>query len=282
MIVSMAIFGTIGVFRIHIPLPSGFTASVRGLIGGLFLLFVCLIKGQKIDFKKAGKKLPVIILSGVLIGTNWILLFEAYNHTSIATATLCYYMAPVFVTVASSFLFGEKLGTKKVLCLLCAIIGMSFVSGVFNSGSLEISGMGIALALSAAVLYASVVLLNKKLSDIDSTDRTILQLLSAGIVLLPYSLCCENLSFANMDFLSVALLILLGLLHTGVAYLLYFSSMSELPLSYTALLGYIDPLVALVLSVIIGQSVGVFEIVGGILILGSSCIGIIVKDKIND
>ena len=93
LVLSMLIFGTIGLFRRYIPLPSGLLAMARGLIGTLFLVLAMALRRQRPSGAAIRKNLPLLILSGAMIGFNWILLFEAYNHTTVALATLCYYMA---------------------------------------------------------------------------------------------------------------------------------------------------------------------------------------------
>lgn len=113
-ILAMSIFGTIGIFRRYIPLPSSVLALARGTIGTIFLLFLLLvIKRQRLSAEAISRNFKFLVISGALIGFNWILLFEAYQYTTVATATLCYYMAPVLVIMASPFFFQEKLTPCK-------------------------------------------------------------------------------------------------------------------------------------------------------------------------
>ena len=146
---SMVIFGTIGVFRRYIPLPSSLVAMTRGLIGMLFLLLVMLLRRRGMNRAAVRRKFAMLCLSGAAIGVNWIFLFEAYNYTSVATATLCYYLAPMFVILASPLVLREKLTLRKLACVSAALLGMVFVSGV-----LEASGgaglKGVLLGLGAA------------------------------------------------------------------------------------------------------------------------------------
>jgi len=272
--VSMVIFGTIGIFRKYIPLPSSMIAMLRGLVGMLFMLGVGLLSGRKLSLKAIRKSIPMLCLSGTLMGFNWILLFEAYRYTSVAVATLCYYMAPIFVILASPVLLRERLTRKKAVCVLVALVGMVFVSGVLDSGVGSLAEMrGVLLGLGAAVLYASVILINKRLTDVPSQDRTIMQLGAAGIVLIPYTLLTENLAAVSVTPVGIIMLAIVCVVHTGVAYALYFGSMKDLKAQTVALLSYIDPVVAIILSaLLLGESMSVWVIVGAALVLGGTLV----------
>ena len=269
---SMIIFGTIGIFRRLIPLSSGLVAMSRGLIGVLFLLLVMRLRGDGMDRAAVRRKLPLLCLSGAAIGVNWILLFEAYNYTSVATATLCYYLAPMFVILASPLVLREKLTLRKLACVSAALLGMVFVSGV-----LEASGgaglKGVLLGLGAAVLYASVVLMNKQLGDVPAYDRTIVQLGSSAAVLLPYVLLVEEVSIEAFTPGVIALLVVVGIVHTGIAYALYFGSLMQLKAQTAAILSYIDPVVAVLLSaLVLREHMSLLSGLGAVLVLGAAVI----------
>lgn len=266
---AMFIFGTIGVFVRHVSLPSGFIAFVRGIMGTLFLLAVMFFSKTKIDFAAIKKNLLPLVLSGAFIGINWILLFEAYNYTTVATATLFYYLSPVFVIIASPFVLKERLTIKKLACIACALIGIVLVSGVVENGIVGARGM--LLGAGAAVFYASVVLLNKKLKDISSYDITIVQLFFAGITILPYTLLTEEITAAAFTPKAIIVLLVLGAVHTGLAYALYFASVKALPVQTAAIFSYVDPVVAIILSaLLLSEPLSVYGIIGAVLILGST------------
>lgn len=270
---SMFIFGTIGLFRKQIDLPSSVLAMSRGFVGALFILGFMKFKQMKISFNSIKKNLFAILLSGIFLGFNWILLFEAYEYTTVAIATLCYYMAPILVIVVSFILFKENITKKKAVCILFAIIGMILVSGVFDSKQGNIQFKGIILGLGAAVLYASVVLMNKQIKEINAFDKTVVQLSTAAIVLIPYILFTENLKGIQLDELSIFMMILVGIVHTGIAYALYFSSMKDLEAQTIALYSYIDPCVAIFLSAfVLKEQMSLLGIIGAIIILGSTLI----------
>ena len=274
LILAMVIFGTIGIFRKYIPLPSGIVACARGLLGVVFLLVFIKIKKIKMDREAIKKHLWILLVSGGFIGLNWVLLFESYRYTSVAVATLCYYMAPIFVMIVSPFLLKEKLTVKKVVCVIVALIGMVFVSGVLDGGISDIFELkGILFGLGAAALYATVVMMNQKLGNVPTYDKTIMQLGAAAVVLIPYILFVEDLSAVVLTPLIVFMLIIVGVVHTGIAYALYFGSMNGLKAQTVALFSYIDPIVAIILSAMfLKEPMTIYSAIGAVLVLGATMI----------
>lgn len=267
MILSMVVFGTIGIFIEYIDMPSGFIAAARGIIGASVILAVMLITGHKTNFKKLSKKLTVLLASGVAIGFNWILLFEAYRHTGIPAATVCYYMAPLLVVGVSPFIFKDKLTLRQIICILIALMGVVSVSGIFQTNASKI--IGILSGLGAAVLYASVMIMNKFMGETDDYERTFIQLAVAGLVVLPYGI----LTMGDIEFntKSTVLLVIVGVVHTGIAYLVYFGAIKKLKSRTVAILSYIDPASAIVLSsIVFMQMPKVYEIIGVVLIMGAA------------
>ena len=271
-VLSMVIFGTIGIFRRYIPLPSGLIAFSRGLIGMLFLLVFVAIRHIKLSKSNILHNRWKLLLSGAFLGFNWILLFEAYRYTSVAVATLCYYMAPILVVLVSPLLFGERLGGRKLLCVLVALVGMVLVSGVVDSGFGGGDNLkGVLLGLGAAVLYASVVLMNKKITDISSYEKTIVQLGTAAVVILPYTLLTETADPQAWTLRAVLCLVLVGIVHTGVAYALYFGAVSDMKAQTAALFSYLDPVVAILLSaLLLGEPMTLAVGIGAVLVLGAA------------
>lgn len=272
MILAMVIFGTIGLFVRQIPLSSTMIAMVRGAVGAVFLLIMSGISRQPVSGESVKKNMLVLILSGAAIGINWILLFEAYRYTTVATATLCYYLAPVIVTLLSPIVLKEKLTGRKVFCAAVALLGMVMVSGVLKSGPAGTGNFtGILFGIGAAAFYAAVILFNKFLKDIDSKDSTVVQLATAALVLLPYLLGTESVSLAGMPGQALVLLLVVGILHTGIAYRLYFSAVADLSGQTIAIFSYMDPVVAIFLSaLVLGEHMDGWSAVGAVLILGST------------
>ncbi len=286
---SMLIFGTIGLFRRYIPLSSGLLAFSRGILGALFLGLFLIIRRLSEQRCKTGNdgdiqesrtpacELPLrilflLILSGALIGVNWILLFEAYNYTTVATATLCYYMQPTIVILLSPLFFDERLTAKKLVCAFLAVLGMFLVSGAAGEGIPQGDAFrGILCGLGAAILYASVVIMNKCIRNIDSYLKTILQLASASVCLLPYLAVTGQLSYVKLDSFSLLMLLVVGIVHTGIAYTLYFGSTDGLRAQTIALFSYIDPVSALFISVLfLHEPMGAAGLAGAVLILGAA------------
>ena len=269
LIISMTVFGTLGLFVRNIPLPSGEIALYRAVLAAILIGIFLLVTKQKIPFGKIKKEIPLLILSGVAMGFNWILLFEAYKYTTVSVATLSYYFAPVIVTIACPILFKEKMGAKQWICFVMSTLGIVLITGIgdLSQGSSHIKG--ILFGLGAASLYATVILVNKFIKNVDGIHRTFLQFIAAIIVLVPYVTFTDGVNLAVLDTKGWIFLLIIGLVHTGVTYCLYFSSLKELPGQKAAILSYIDPLVAVLVSVLIlHEKMTVTQIIGGILILG--------------
>ena len=269
---SMLIWGTIGVFRKFIPVSSAFLAFSRGMLGGLFLLTFVLLKRKTAATKLRVRPALALAVTGAAMGINWILLFEAYNHTTVAVATLCYYMQPTIVMLLSPLIFREKLTGRKTLCAVVSIVGMVLVSGVIGSANGPAgSAKGVILGLSAAVLYSAVVILNKRIEGVDAYRKTTIQLFSAGAVMMPYMILTDGFTAGGLSPVSAALLLVVDLLHTGIAYLLYFASLEKLKAQSAAILSYIDPVSALLFSaVFLKEAMSAASIVGAVLIIGSA------------
>ena len=273
LISSMLIFGTIGIFRKYIPLSSGMIAFFRGLLGSAFLFIFFAVKGHK-THRIEKKKLLMLTVTGAILGLNWILLFEAYNYTSVATATMCYYMQPTIVILLSPITFQERITIKKGFCAIASIIGMVFVSGMMDNTGINAQDItGILCGLGAAVFYSLVVIMNKKVQIKDVYEKTIIQLASSAIILIPYLLLTENWSAIALDTMAVVMVLIIGIVHTGIAYALYFGSMKDLKAQSIAVLSYIDPVFALLLSAgVLHEKLSVFGVAGAVLILGSALI----------
>ncbi len=268
LITSMTIFGTIGLFVRNISVSSGELALYRAILATILIAVFLFVTKQKIPFSNIKKKLPLLLISGVAMGFNWILLFEAYKYTTVSVATLSYYFAPVLVTVICPILFKEKLTNKQVVCFVMSTIGIVMITGIGTlNGQKDI--IGILFGLGAAVLYATVVLLNKFIKDIEGIHRTFLQFFAVVVVLTPYVAMTSGVNLGNLNSIGWMNLLIVGFLHTGVTYCMYFSCLKELSGQKVAILSYIDPLVAVLISVtILGETMTPWQVIGGILILG--------------
>ena len=267
MTAAMVIFGTLAPFVRAVGVGSGELALYRAVMATVLVGGFLLVTRQRIPLGSIKKELLLLLLSGAAMGANWILLFEAYKYTTVSVATLSYYFAPVLVMVACPLLFKEKLSGKQILCFVMATAGLVLITGTAGSGSQDL--LGIALGLGAALLYATVMLLNKLIKGVEGLHRTLIQFLAATVTLIPYVCLTGGLSLGSLDGIGWGALLCVGVLHTGIAYCLYFSALKDLPGQKVALLSYMDPLVAVVVSITwLREETSLPQIVGGLLILG--------------
>lgn len=268
LVASMTIFGTLGLFVRNISVSSGELALYRAVLAALLLTGFFVLSKQHIPLSKVKKEIPLLLASGVAMGINWILLFQAYKYTTVSAATLSYYFAPVIVTVVCPFLFREKLTVKQIICFIMSTVGLVLIIGIgdVHGGS---NIIGILFGLGAAVFYATVILLNKFIKKVEGIHRTFLQFIAAIITLTPYVLCTSGITLGSLNNIGWINLLIVGLVHTGITYCMYFSSLKELPGQKVAILSYIDPLVAVLISVtVLGETMTMSQVIGGMLILG--------------
>ena len=268
MALAMAVFGTVGAFVRGIPLASGEIALWRAILAVAMIGILLALRGEKIDLRSIGREAILLFASGAALGINWMLLFEAYKRTTVSLATLSYYFAPVIVTVLCPLVFKERLTKKQIFCFVGSTLGLVLITGVGGSGD---DLRGILFGLGAAVFYATVVLLNKLIKNTEPVRRTLLQFVAAIIILLPYVLLTGGVHITELQVGGWINLLIVGLLHTGLAYCMYFSAVGNLEGQSVAVLSYIDPLVAVLVSVtLLGERMTLWQAVGGLLILGST------------
>ena len=275
LLTAVLIFGVLAIFVRNINLTSKEIALLRGVIGSLFLIAVMIFSKEKVSVSALKKNKFLLIASGIGIGINWIFLFEAYKYTTVSIATLSYYCAPIFVTIAAPVVLKEKLSLKKFLCVCMAMLGMLFIVGT-NKGTVDTEYnhlLGIIYGLGAAVFYASVILMNKFIKGLKGVETTVAQLILASLLLLPYVVATSGFDFSNMTGKSWMYMIFLGVFNTGFAYALYFTAIKNLNSQTIAVLSYIDPITAVIISaVFLGEKMTIFQIIGGVLILASTFI----------
>ncbi len=269
-LLAMTIFGTIGLFVKFIDLPSTVIALSRGALGTLFLLIVLQLMKRRMDTESIKRNFKHLFIAAVALGFNWIFLFEAYRLTSIATATLAYYMAPVILILLSPLVLKERVGLAKWICVICALIGMSLIAGIWE-GSDQIALSGIAMGLLAASFYATIVINNKFLKGMNPYDSAIVQLGIAALVLLPYVAFTVDFTSLTLDTQTIGLTLIVGIVHTGVAYWLYFSALPKLEAARIAIFSYVDPAIAILLSVfVLMEPMTINAMIGAVLILGAA------------
>lgn len=266
-IISMVVFGTIAVFVKAINVSSGEIALYRAILAALIIGLYLLITKQRIQIKEVKKDLALIAISGMLMGFNWIFLFEAYKYTTVSVSTLAYYFAPIIVMIVCPLLLKEKLTKKQIICFILSTIGLVLIIGISDLSLNSRHTIGVLLGLSAAVFYAAVIIINKYIKSISGIHRTLIQFLAAIIVLFPYVLITSGITINNLEINGWICLLIVGIVHTGITYCAYFSSLKNLNGQTVALLSYIDPFVAVLISFLMNEKMTFLQIIGGILII---------------
>ncbi|MGM0920831.1 MAG: DMT family transporter [Bacillota bacterium] len=270
-ILSMIIFGTIGLVVRYINLSSSERALLSSFIGCLFLMLIFFIIKKKISWNLVKSNTLFLILSGIALGGNWIFLYQSYDHTTIANATLGYYFAPVFVMILSPIVLREQLSIKKIVCIGVAIIGMLMIVGEGVSASRSDDILGLSFGLIAAAFYAALLLLNKFIKDMGKLELTIIQLGITTLLLMPYVFLTEGFGIFEVSSSSIPFILILGIINTGIGFWLFFSGMEKLKGQSIAMLSYVDPFVAILISAIILQEqMTIVQMLGGVLLLGST------------
>ncbi|MFS0777556.1 DMT family transporter [Neobacillus sp. 3P2-tot-E-2] len=270
-ILSMIIFGTIGLVVRNINLSSSERALLSSFIGCLFLLLIFFMIKIKISWNLVRSNALFLILSGIALGGNWIFLYQSYELTTIANATLGYYFAPVFVMILSPVILREQLSIKKIMCSGVAIIGMLMIIGEGVRASSSDDFLGLTFGLIAAAFYAALLLLNKFIKDMGKLELTIIQLGTTTILLMPYVFLTEGLGIFEVSRSSIPFILILGIINTGIGFWLFFSGMEGLKGQSIAMLSYVDPFVAILISsIILKEQMTIIQMLGGTLLLGST------------
>lgn len=269
MIVSASVFGTLGLFVRRIEVTSAELALYRAVLAAVFILLFFLIRRERPRLREIRGALWLLLLSGAAMGFDWMLLFEAYKYTTISLATLSYYVAPVIVTALCPLLFHEKMTRTQLVCFLMSTVGVALIIG---SGGLQGGGSdlrGIVCAVGAAVFYAAVILLNKYIRGVTGLERTFVQLLAAVVVLAPYVGLTSGFHPEVLSATGWVNLLIVGFVHTGLTYCLYFAAIRTLPGQESSLLSYLDPIVSVLISVLLlGEPLAPIQIAGMVLFLG--------------
>ncbi len=269
---TATLWGTVGLFVRFLSVPSAFLALFRAVIAVVVVTALLACLGKRIDWRAVHANLPLLAGAGLALGANWLFLFEAYLHTSVAVATLCNYLGPVYVVALSPLVLGEKLSRRKAACVAAALVGMVFVSGVLGEGLASgRGGVGMFFGLASGLCYAFIVFLTKKLCGVGGIETTLAQLFFSGLLVAAYLAATGGWRGAWLDARSLAIIAVVGILHTGVAYVLYFSAVDVLPAQTVASLSYIDPVVAILLSwLVFAEPLTLLGWLGAALILGAT------------
>ena len=277
LVAVMIIWGSLGVFTRSIPLSAWSLAFLRALIA-LPVLFAAL--KMKTTAKPKPSLLIPYLISGILLGFGWLTLFYGFKHTSLASAVIIYNMCPVYVMIAAPLLLKEAVSKIEIAVIFTAFIGLLLIVG--HDLLAGVGYMGMALSAVSGMLYATIVLLNRSIKvRLDNQTATFAQILAAMAVLLPFVLMDGNVfTVTSMDTTAILFTILLGVLHTDVAYTLFFSLSAQMKSVEIVSYSYLEPLFGILFSVlVVGEVLTPQQILGGILILGSTFIGEQIKSR---
>ena len=271
LIFTMLLFGTIGTLTRFIDMPSSVIALGRAFFSVLTIILVLALRRQKPDWDDIKRNIGWLIMSSVFMCCNWVCQFEAFKYTTIAVSTLCYYMQPVFYILAAAIVIKEKLSPRKLVCVAIAFCGMIFVSGVLQTGLYLSELKGVLFGIAGGFFYAMVVLINKYMKDISPVNTTIMQMALVSIIMLPYSAATGGLAAARVTTVGIICLIVLGALHTGIGYIIYFDAVNKLPAQTVGILSYIDPVEAVLLSAFfLREPMTIWTVIGAVMILGAA------------
>ncbi|MBP5280351.1 MAG: EamA family transporter [Erysipelotrichaceae bacterium] len=274
---ALTLYGTIGLFLHFISYSSEFVVLCRGSIGTLFILLVLLTRKDKIDFQSIRNNLKTLMISGFALGFNWVFLFAGYRH-GIAITSLCNYLAPLIVVVIMATVYKQKINSRQLGCIALAFVGMLLLTGIFESNN-DSDIRCVIYGLLAAFGFVIMVLCNKKLSNIKDLEKTLMQLFFSVLIVLPYVIFNDGFP-KQFDMQSTILVIILGVLHTGVAYICYFAAIHALDAQTIAVLGYLEPALNFFIGAfILKENITIYGVIGAIMILLASIGNEIFADK---
>lgn len=276
-ILALLLFGSNGIVASFINMNSYEIVLLRTMIGSFLLLTVFLLRKENFTFYKHKKNFLYLAVSGSAMGVSWMLLYEAYTRIGVSVSSLLYYCGPVIVMVLSPLLFREKLSVFKVIGFVSVFIGVLLVNGkTFSTGG---NMFGIVCGLLSAVMYACMVIFNKKAARIAGPENSMFQLIISFLVVAVFVGIKQGF-IIKIPADSILPILILGLLNTGIGCYFYFSSIGNLPVQTIAICGYLEPLSAVLFSVIIlGEAMFPMQVVGAVLILGGAVLGECIKNK---
>lgn len=275
----MILWGSLGVFTKSIPLSALSLAFLRAFIA-LPVLFLAMKVKTGVHKKSvlSFRQLKPYLLSGAILGFGWLTLFYGFKHTSIASAVIIYNMCPVYVIIAAPLLLKEKIMPLQIAVIIISFTGLLFIVGSnLTEGS---SLVGILLSGLSGIMYACIVMLNRSIKErVENRTATFFQILTAALVLLPFVLIDgEIFRITGMDIKAWIFLVLLGAVHTGLAYTLFFSVYESMKSLEIVSFSYLEPLFAIVFSLIfLGETLMPLQIAGGVMILGSTYAAELIK-----
>ena len=272
---SLLLFGSNGVVASFIALGSLQIVLLRTLLGSILLVALFLISGGKFTFYRRKKQSLFLAISGIAMGASWMFLYEAYARIGVSIASLLYYCGPVIVMALSPLLFRERLTINKTMGFIAVVIGVVLING--NAFDNHVDLFGIACGLLSAVMYAFMVICNKKATDIAGLENATLQLAIAFLSVAAFVGLKQGYAI-QISTASILPILILGLLNTGTGCYFYFSSIGKLNVQTVAICGYLEPLSAVIFSIVFLKELMLpMQIAGAALIVGGAMLGEAVK-----
>ena len=268
-ILAMLIFGTNGYLVAHLSLQGSQIVLVRTLVGGLLLTAIVLLRGG-FDREAVRAERRDLLFGGVALGLNWVALFTAYRMLNVSLATLIYYAGPMLVLLFSPLLFRESLTPQKIAAVAIVAAGLFCITGSITSAGMSLTGL--LAAVLSALFYASLIIFNKRIVKTGGMQTAALELDVAFVVVLIYVLLTAGIPHPLKA--DIPYLLVLGLVNTGIAYMLYFTGLQKLPGQSVALISYVDPVSALVFSaLLLHETMTPLQVLGAVLIIGGALLG---------
>ncbi len=270
-VIDMLLWSTLGVLRRYVYLPSEVIAMLRGIMGSAFLISVLYLKYDGFHREQVRKNIKALLIGGIMLGINWAFLFEAYRYTQVGIAEIFYFTNTVFVILLAPFITKERITLSQWICVLVALGGMVLVSGAYKLTLSTKDLLGICLAVLAALASTATIFSGKVMKDIPDIEVAAIQLTLSGLILIPYTLFTGELANARFGLdMSTLITCVLGFVHTGVAYVLFFAALPKIPSAEYTILSYIDPIFAIVWGwLLLGEVLSVPQLIGAALIIGS-------------
>ena len=268
---ALLLFGSNGLVASYIALSSYEIVFLRSLLGSALLVVLFFVAGGKFTVRQNKRDLFFIALSGAAMAADWLLLFEAYAQIGVSLGMIINYCGPAIVIAVSALIFKEKISWAKIIALLAVFAGVVLISGRAVETSARLSGL--LCAVLSAFAYAAMVIFNKKATRIKGIENAALQLLCAFLVIAIFVGYKQgfDIGIYAKDWVPI---LWLGLVNTGLACYLYFSSIGALPIQTVAICGYLEPLCAVLLSVVIlHERMLPLQVVGAVLIVGGAIFG---------
>lgn len=258
-ILAMLIFSTLGLVSSYIPLSSIGICFLRSVFGLLFFIIYKLIKREKFDLLTLKKEWKIIIPEAIVMSLSWIFLFSAFKY-NVGSSTIIYYTAPIIVIIYSIIFEHEKNAIMKLSTVILTFVGLALMVG---AGGLN--NLSIIYSILSAICYSIFIILNKKIT-INPSDKNIINFIICLIVTLPFYIYNKDYQI-NLTLSAGIAIIILGLINTGLSYLLYFTSLKNLNKAEISILSYIDPMFSFIYSMIIlKEQQNIVSIIGVLII----------------